>query len=118
MHDPIQIRKTQTLKQEGYRRLAAAVLIQALADARYLHKVLKKNPKELKRATLGRGSAYQRVNHILAGPDPVAWLRRGSIYHELCNVDPAIFTDEILYGGDPLPNLDFNRGQKRRGSQD
>jgi hypothetical protein len=79
---------------EPYRRLAAAVILQAVSDARYLHRILAADPLELEKAHRGRGSTSARIKRILDGPDPMAWLRGGSVYHEATSLDPESLTDE------------------------
>ena len=90
---------------EPMKRLAAAVLIQALDDARFIHRIGLRNPQGRLmrnlgkcRDVVGRGSLYARCKRIIEGYDPEAWLREGSVYHDALDVDPEIMTDEVLYG--------------------
>ena len=87
------------VKDEPYRRLAAAVILQAVSDARYLQRISKTDPLEVAAAYRHHhGSTITRIERILDGPDPVGWLRRGSVYHEATNLDPERLTDERLFG--------------------
>ena len=84
-----------------YRRLAAAVILQAVSDARYLHRILAADPLELEKAHRGRGSTSARIKRILDGPDPLVWLRGGSVYHEATSLDPESLTDEQWLASPP-----------------
>jgi hypothetical protein len=87
------------VQDEPYRRLAAAVILQAVSDARYLQRISKKDSLEVAAAYRHHhGSAISRMERILDSPDPVGWLRRGSVYHEATDLDPESLTDERLFG--------------------
>ena len=102
---------------EPMKRLAAAVIIQALDDARFIHRVGLRNKRGRLirdlgkcRDRVGRGSLYARCKRILEGYDPELWLREGSVYHDALDVDPEIMTDEILYGDELAGRLEDLHG--------
>ena len=102
---------------EPMKRLAAAVIIQALDDARFIQKAGLRNKQGglirnlgKCRDRVGRGSLYARCKRILEGYDPELWLREGSVYHDALDVDPEIMTDEVLYGDELAGQLEHLHG--------
>ena len=102
---------------EPMKRLAAAVIIQALDDARFIRKAGLRNKQGRLvhdsgkcRDRIGRGSLYARCKRILEGYDPEVWLREGSVYHDALDVDPEIMTDAVLYGDELAGQLEGLHG--------
>ena len=98
---------------EPMKRLAAAVIIQALDDARFIHRIGLRNKQGRLmrnlgkcRDVVGRGSLYARCKRIIEGHDPELWLRAGSVFHDALDVDPEIMTDEVLYGDELAGRLE------------
>ena len=88
----------------AHKRLAAAVLIQAMDDARFLRK------HGLRTASGGmvrdlawirkrvKVSAYCRAKRIVLLGDPVGFLRTASCWHDALDVEPAAMTNKVIYG--------------------
>jgi plastocyanin len=95
----------------AHKRLAAAVIIQAMDDARFIHRhglrrasgamirdldVIQKLVKRRK----GSANVYTKARRLVTLGDPVTFLRTSSPWHEALNVEPSSMTDKVIYGDD------------------
>ena len=88
----------------AHKRLAAAVLIQAMDAARFLQKQgwrkasggMVRDLETIRKSI--KVSAYCRAKRIVSLQDPVKFLRAPSCWHDALDVEPAAMTDKVIYG--------------------
>ena len=101
---------TESLRDiAAHKRLAAAVIIQAMDDARFLHRYglrrasgsmirdLEVSRKKVKGRT-GGDNVYTKARRLVTLGDPVKFLRSSTPWHEALNVEPSSMTDKVIYG--------------------
>ena len=93
----------------AHKRLAAAVIIQAMDDARFIHRYgLRRDSgamvrdleviREKVKGRKGGDNVYTKARRLVTLGDPVTFLRTSSPWHEALNVEPSSMTDRVIYG--------------------
>ncbi len=93
----------------AHKRLAAAVIIQAMDDARFIYRYGLRRAsgamirdldviQKLVKGRKGSANVYTKARRLAALGDPVKFLRTSSPWHEALNVEPESMTDRVIYG--------------------